>query len=174
MPLLGGPAITIRKPRMMRQYELIDRVKQYNPATNEDLLNRAYVYAMQAHGKQQRDSGDPYFSHPLEVAAILTDLKPEIRSRSLQHFYTRLGANFYSIHSLFHALYGERQGVRVARKHIGWYTKGLSGSAAFRFRLNQLPSIAEQRDAIDTYFESLAVLGAPNACPGDDSEELAA
>src|SRR6202030_2595163 len=64
-----------RKPRMMRQYELIDRVKQYNPATDEDLLNRAYVYAMQAHGKQQRDSGDPYFSHPLEVAAILTDLK---------------------------------------------------------------------------------------------------
>jgi len=64
-----------RKPRMMRQYELIDRVKQYNPATNEDLLNRAYVYAMRAHGEQRRASGDPYFSHPLEVAAILTDLK---------------------------------------------------------------------------------------------------
>src|SRR5258708_23465322 len=64
-----------RKPRMMRQYELIDRVKQYNPEANEDLLNRAYVYAMQAHGKQRRESGDPYFSHPLEVAAILTDLK---------------------------------------------------------------------------------------------------
>src|SRR5580693_2611498 len=64
-----------RKPRMMRQYELVDRVKQYNPDTNEDLLNRAYVYAMKAHGEQQRDSGDPYFSHPLEVAAILTDLK---------------------------------------------------------------------------------------------------
>ena len=64
-----------RKPRMMRQYELIDRVKQYNPAANEDLLNRAYVYAMRAHGEQRRDSGDPYFSHPLEVAAILTDLK---------------------------------------------------------------------------------------------------
>jgi guanosine-3',5'-bis(diphosphate) 3'-pyrophosphohydrolase len=64
-----------RKPRMMRQFELIDRVKQYNPATNEDLLNRAYVYAMRAHGEQRRDSGDPYFSHPLQVAAILTDLK---------------------------------------------------------------------------------------------------
>src|ERR1700728_1141417 len=63
------------KPRMMRQYELVDRVKQYNPAANEDLLNRAYVYAMKAHGEQQRDSGDPYFSHPLEVAAILTGLK---------------------------------------------------------------------------------------------------
>ena len=64
-----------RKPRLMRQFELIDRVKQYNPATNEDLLNRAYVYAMRAHGEQKRASGDPYFSHPLQVAAILTDLK---------------------------------------------------------------------------------------------------
>src|ERR1700734_788074 len=63
-----------RKPRMMRQFELIDRVKQYNPAANEDLLNRAYVYAMRAHGEQKRASGDPYFSHPLQVAAILTDL----------------------------------------------------------------------------------------------------
>jgi guanosine-3',5'-bis(diphosphate) 3'-pyrophosphohydrolase len=64
-----------RKLRQMRQYELIDRVKQYNPKTNEDLLNRAYVYAMKAHGEQKRASGDPYISHPLEVAAILTDLK---------------------------------------------------------------------------------------------------
>jgi guanosine-3',5'-bis(diphosphate) 3'-pyrophosphohydrolase len=69
------PAPRPRKPRMMRQYELTDRVKQYNSATNEDLLNRAYVYAMRAHGEQRRDSGDLYFSHPLEVAAILTDLK---------------------------------------------------------------------------------------------------
>ncbi|MFL6799026.1 MAG: RelA/SpoT family protein [Xanthobacteraceae bacterium] len=60
---------------IMRQYELIDRVKRYNPATSEALLNRAYVYAMKAHGEQKRASGDPYFSHPLEVAAILTDLK---------------------------------------------------------------------------------------------------
>ena len=64
-----------RKPRMMRQFELVDRVKQYNPGANEDLLNRAYVYAMRAHGEQKRASGDPYFSHPLQVAAILTDLK---------------------------------------------------------------------------------------------------
>ena len=64
-----------RKPQMMRQYDLIERVKSYNPNANEDLLNRAYVYAMKAHGTQTRASGDPYFSHPLEVAAILTDLK---------------------------------------------------------------------------------------------------
>ena len=63
------------KPPMMRQYELVERVRRYNPNTNEALLNRAYVYAMKAHGEQRRASGDPYFSHPLEVAAILTDLK---------------------------------------------------------------------------------------------------
>ena len=60
---------------MMRQYDLIERVRRYNPDTNEGLLNRAYVYAMKAHGEQTRASGDPYFSHPLEVAAIVTDLK---------------------------------------------------------------------------------------------------
>jgi GTP pyrophosphokinase len=59
----------------MRQYELVERVRKYNPRVDEDLLNRAYVYAMKAHGAQTRASGDPYFSHPLEVAAILTDLK---------------------------------------------------------------------------------------------------
>jgi GTP pyrophosphokinase len=60
---------------MMRQYELVDRVRRYNPNTDEALLNRAYVYAMKAHGVQTRASGVPYISHPLEVAAILTDLK---------------------------------------------------------------------------------------------------
>src|SRR5580704_176180 len=60
---------------MMRQYELVERVRRYNPLADEDLLNRAYVFAMKAHGSQKRVSGDPYFSHPLEVAAILTEFK---------------------------------------------------------------------------------------------------
>lgn len=59
---------------MMRQYELVERVTSYKPDANETLLNKAYVYAMQKHGEQVRANGDPYFSHPLEVAAILTDL----------------------------------------------------------------------------------------------------
>ena len=59
----------------MRQYELVERVHKYKPDVNEALLNKAYVYAMQKHGKQMRASGDPYISHPLEVAAILTDMK---------------------------------------------------------------------------------------------------
>ncbi len=60
---------------MMRQYELVERVLSYDPKADETLLNRAYVYAMKAHGTQMRASGELYFSHPLEVAAILTDLK---------------------------------------------------------------------------------------------------
>ncbi len=60
---------------MMRQYELVERVQRYKPDVNEALLNKAYVYAMQKHGHQKRASGDPYFSHPLEVAAILTDMR---------------------------------------------------------------------------------------------------
>ena len=59
---------------MLRQYELVERVKAYDPDADEDLLNRAYVFSMKAHGSQLRASGDPYFSHPIEVAGILTDL----------------------------------------------------------------------------------------------------
>ncbi len=60
---------------MMRQYELVERVQRYDPQADEDLLNRAYVYAMKAHGNQRRASGEAYFNHPLEVAAILTEMK---------------------------------------------------------------------------------------------------
>lgn len=60
---------------MLRQYELVERVKSYDQSADEDALNRAYVYAMKMHGSQTRASGDPYFSHPLEVAGILTELK---------------------------------------------------------------------------------------------------
>src|SRR5512141_3444939 len=60
---------------MLRQYELVERVKSYDPDADEDLLNRSYVFSMKAHGTQTRASGDPYFSHPIEVAGILTDLK---------------------------------------------------------------------------------------------------
>ncbi|MFM9978240.1 MAG: RelA/SpoT family protein [Sphingomonadaceae bacterium] len=59
---------------MLRQYELVERVKSYDPDADEALLNRAYVFSMQMHGSQKRASGDPYFSHPIEVAGILTDL----------------------------------------------------------------------------------------------------
>jgi len=60
---------------VIRQYELVERVKSYEPGADEALLNRAYVFSMKAHGAQTRASGDPYFAHPIEVAGILTELK---------------------------------------------------------------------------------------------------
>jgi RelA/SpoT family (p)ppGpp synthetase len=74
-PVPDKPASTARKRTkpLIRQLDLVDKVRKYNPNTDEDLLNRAYVYAMKAHGTQLRRSGDPYISHPLEVASILTD-----------------------------------------------------------------------------------------------------
>lgn len=60
---------------MMRQFELVERVGSYDPHVDEAMLNRAYVFSMKAHGSQTRASGDPYFSHPVEVAGILTEYK---------------------------------------------------------------------------------------------------
>ena len=60
---------------MLRQYELVERVKAYDPDADEAILNRAYVYTVQKHGSQKRASGDPYFSHPIEVAGLMTELK---------------------------------------------------------------------------------------------------
>lgn len=60
---------------MIRQVELVESVLSYDPHADEDLLNRAYVFSMKAHGTQKRASGDPYFLHPLEVAGILAGMK---------------------------------------------------------------------------------------------------
>jgi GTP diphosphokinase / guanosine-3',5'-bis(diphosphate) 3'-diphosphatase len=65
---------------MLRQFELVERVKSYDLEANEDAINRAYVYAMKMHGSQKRASGDPYFSHPIEVAGILTNYKLDTAS----------------------------------------------------------------------------------------------
>ena len=60
---------------MIRQFELVEMVRAYNPGVDEALLNRAYVFGVKAHGEQKRASGEPYFNHPVEVAAILTGLR---------------------------------------------------------------------------------------------------
>lgn len=65
---------------MIRQYELVEKVRSYDPDADEDLINRAYVFAMQAHGTQKRASGDPYFSHPVEVAYKLTQYRLDTAS----------------------------------------------------------------------------------------------
>jgi len=65
---------------MMRQFELVELVKSYDPNVDEALLNRAYVYSMKAHGAQLRASGDPYFSHPIQVAGLLAQMKLDTAS----------------------------------------------------------------------------------------------
>ena len=60
---------------MLNENLLIDTITKYNPATNKDLINRAFVIAEIAHQNQTRRSGDPYISHPLEVAKILTEYR---------------------------------------------------------------------------------------------------
>jgi GTP pyrophosphokinase len=65
---------------MIRQFELVERVQAYDPDADEDALNRAYVYGLKKHGSQLRASGDPYFSHPVEVAGILAEMKLDTSS----------------------------------------------------------------------------------------------
>jgi tRNA-dihydrouridine synthase B len=59
------------------------------------------------------------------------------------------------LHDLY-SFYGMERGVKVARKHISWYTKGLAGSASFRHRMNQLESCEEQLAAVNGFFDELA------------------
>ena len=68
-------AVKGKSTRIIRQYELVERVKSYAPYVSEEHLNAAYVYAMMKHGSQKRASGDPYYAHPVAVAGILTELK---------------------------------------------------------------------------------------------------
>src|SRR6202051_2828888 len=77
VPVAAGVPARARG-KLMRQSDLVERVLAYDPGADEALLNKAYVYAMTAHGKQFRASGDPYFAHRLEVAAILTELKLDV------------------------------------------------------------------------------------------------
>ncbi len=62
------------------------------------------------------------------------------------------------VHELY-GFYGEQSGLRVARKHISWYTKGLKGSAHFRHQMNQLETVVEQLQAVNDFFEGLLQSG---------------
>jgi GTP pyrophosphokinase len=65
---------------LLTSAELISLVKEYDPNANADLLRRAYVFAMEAHGVQKRASGSPYFYHPAEVARFLAEMKLDVQT----------------------------------------------------------------------------------------------
>jgi GTP pyrophosphokinase len=60
---------------MVRLNEIIDRVLEYNPNANVDIIKKAYIFSARVHKDQVRLSGEPYLNHPLETAYILTELK---------------------------------------------------------------------------------------------------
>lgn len=76
VPLPGAAKQAVPpRARPLRQFELVERVKEYDPDADESLINRAYVFGLKMHGGQKRHNGDDYFAHPIEVAGILTEYK---------------------------------------------------------------------------------------------------
>jgi GTP pyrophosphokinase len=120
---------------MMRQYELVDRVKRYNPNADEGLLDRAYVYAMKAHGTQKRASGDPFFAHPLEVAAILTDMRLDdatIVAAVLHDTVEDTAATIDEINSLFGTEIGQLVDGLTKLKKLDFVSKKATQGENFR------------------------------------------
>ena len=76
----GIAAEAAARPQPVRQYELTEKVRRYDPRADTDLLDAAYVLAAKAHGQQSRDNGDPYITHPLAVADILADYRMDAAS----------------------------------------------------------------------------------------------
>ena len=65
---------------MIRITDILDKIEEYNPDGDLDIIDRAYVYSARVHEGQVRLSGEPYLSHPLEVASILADMRLDVES----------------------------------------------------------------------------------------------
>jgi guanosine-3',5'-bis(diphosphate) 3'-pyrophosphohydrolase len=65
---------------MIRINDIIDKITEYHPDADLDIIDRAYIYSARVHDGQVRLSGEPYLSHPLEVAGILADMKLDVVS----------------------------------------------------------------------------------------------
>ena len=68
------------RPDIIRQFELTEKIHAYDPKADTGLIDAAYVLAMQAHGNQRRDNGDPYITHPIAVADILAGYRLDTAS----------------------------------------------------------------------------------------------
>ncbi len=79
-PVNINAALPKKGQSYLRQFELVDMVRAYDPSVNEALLNKAYIFSVKAHGEQKRHSGDPYYAHPIEVAGILARLHLDVAS----------------------------------------------------------------------------------------------
>ena len=59
---------------MIAQTELVERIQAYDAGIDRELIDRAYAFSKKAHGSQKRESGDEYFSHPVQVAGIVAQM----------------------------------------------------------------------------------------------------
>ena len=86
VPLLAPDGVeaaaepALARPGIVRQFELTEKIQAYDPKANTGLIDAAYVLAMQAHGAQRRDNGDPYITHPVAVADILAGYRLDTAS----------------------------------------------------------------------------------------------
>src|SRR6185295_4797404 len=120
---------------MTRQYELVERVLSYQPNADEALLNRAYVYAMKAHGNQKRASGAPFFSHPVEVAAILAEMRLDdatIATALLHDTIEDTGATRSEIDAMFGPEIGSLVDGLTKIKKLDFVTKKAEQAENFR------------------------------------------
>src|SRR5260221_4077492 len=76
--LVTGKTERTTRALQLRFLGLVEKVRQTRPASDIELLRRAFDFAAEQHRTQLRKSGDPYLSHPLEVAHILADMKLDI------------------------------------------------------------------------------------------------
>ena len=158
------------------EYDLIAEVKQRagipiiangditSPEKAKQVLDQTGVDAIMIGRAAQ---GRPWIfreiSHYLETGRHLPPPEvAEIHTVLLEH-----------LADLYH-FYGEQTGTRVARKHISWYTKGLTGSANFRHAMNQLQTREEQLTAIDEFFNELRAQGERLNYIQEEPEEMAA
>ena len=101
--------------------------------------------------------GRPWIFREIEHYLASGELLPPLQAGEIHGILRRHLSDLY-------AFYGEQTGVKIARKHIAWYTKGIEGAARFRHAMNQLADIEAQLAATDEFFLGSPALDAANQC----------
>ncbi|WP_206955620.1 tRNA dihydrouridine synthase DusB [Trinickia acidisoli] len=110
--------------------------------------------------------GRPWLFREIEHFLMTGELLPPPRIAEIRQVMNEHLEDHY-------AFYGEYTGVRTARKHIGWYTRGLSGANAFRHRMNTLDTTREQLVAVNTFFDEQQALSDRLVYVDEDTPEHA-
>jgi tRNA-dihydrouridine synthase B len=131
------------------------------PHKARDVLNATGADAIMIGRAAQ---GRPWLFREIEHFLQSGELLPPPRIDEIQQVMNEHLEDHY-------AFYGEFTGVRTARKHIGWYTRGLSGAQAFRHRMNTLDTTREQLSAVNAFFDAQKALSDRLVYVDDDARE---